>query len=165
MIRTALRAQAIRSPATFVSSQHFLRLRVSAVGPRRLITSSSPRLPNPPNVTDSEKIPPSQTQEERAPVDTDAADSLARAQHHISSWSEKTAILLRERVDAFTANLADTFKHLGQELNKITGYGEIEELKRRVGAQGKRSPSSLCLRQLMAFRGAYNGCTEGSKGG
>ena len=39
---------------------------------------------------------------------------------------------MRQRGDEFTARVARTFAQLGSELNRVTGYGEIEALKRKV---------------------------------
>ena len=43
---------------------------------------------------------------------------------------------MRTRGDQFTVNVARTFAQLGSELNRVTGYEEIEALKRRVVEQG-----------------------------
>ncbi|THG97783.1 hypothetical protein EW026_g4289 [Hermanssonia centrifuga] len=56
----------------------------------------------------------------------------------LRSWSENAAILVRERADRYTAVAATTFGQLGRELNKVTGYGEIESLKRQVAEQETR---------------------------
>ncbi|KAI0632198.1 Mdm33 family-domain-containing protein [Trametes polyzona] len=42
---------------------------------------------------------------------------------------------MRERGDGFTRQVARTFAQLGSELNRVTGYEEIEALKRRVVEQ------------------------------
>ena len=54
----------------------------------------------------------------------------------LRDWVERTSILIRHRADDYTAHAASTFAQLGRELNKVTGYGEIELLKKRVVAQG-----------------------------
>ena len=51
-------------------------------------------------------------------------------------WSENVIIAARERVDLYTTSAIRTFAQLGRELNKVTGYGEIENLKRQVADQG-----------------------------
>ncbi|TFK48683.1 mitochondrial distribution and morphology family 33, partial [Heliocybe sulcata] len=53
-------------------------------------------------------------------------------------WSENRAITLRKRADEFTASALLTFAQLGGHLNKVTGYDEIEVLKRRVAEQEAR---------------------------
>ena len=55
----------------------------------------------------------------------------------IREWTEKTAIVLRNRADDFTATTKTTFSQLGSELNRVTGYEEIEALKRKVVEQGR----------------------------
>lgn len=55
----------------------------------------------------------------------------------IREWSEQAAIALRNRADDFTAHTKTTFSQLGSELNRVTGYEEIEALKRAVVEQGK----------------------------
>ncbi|KAI8986082.1 Mdm33 family-domain-containing protein [Trametes punicea] len=45
---------------------------------------------------------------------------------------------MRERGDQFTGRVARTFARLGSELNRVTGYEEIEALKRRVVEQEAR---------------------------
>ncbi|KAF7975338.1 hypothetical protein HWV62_9781 [Athelia sp. TMB] len=46
------------------------------------------------------------------------------------SWQSVAAV--RQRTDEFTVNTAKTFSQLGAHLNKVTGYEEIESLKKRV---------------------------------
>ena len=58
-------------------------------------------------------------------------------------WSENAIIAARERADRYTASAIKSFAQLGRELNKVTGYGEIESLKRRVTEQGTRPPPTL----------------------
>ena len=54
----------------------------------------------------------------------------------IREWAEQGAIVLRNRADGFTATTKATFSQLGSELNRVTGYEEIETLKRNVVEQG-----------------------------
>ena len=77
----------------------------------------------------------------------------------------RMATTARQQIDQYTANLARTFSQLGKEINNVTGYGEIEELKRRVGAQGEPTASegtSLALTRLCTDRGADRGGAAGS---
>ncbi|KAI0269856.1 Mdm33 family-domain-containing protein [Gloeopeniophorella convolvens] len=53
----------------------------------------------------------------------------------IRSWSERNAIALRQRTDTLVARLATSFTRLGGEINRVTGYDEIETLKRQVVSQ------------------------------
>ncbi|KAH9480546.1 Sensitive to high expression protein 9-like protein, mitochondrial [Psilocybe cubensis] len=50
----------------------------------------------------------------------------------IREWSEQAAIALRNRADDFTAHTKTRFSQLGSEINRVTGYEEIEALKRSV---------------------------------
>ena len=54
----------------------------------------------------------------------------------IREWTDQAAINIRERADDFTAQSKATFSQLGAHLNKVTGYEEIEALKREVVQQG-----------------------------
>ena len=54
----------------------------------------------------------------------------------IREWAEQGAIVLRNRADGFTSTTKATFSQLGSELNRVTGYEEIEALKRKVVEQG-----------------------------
>ena len=51
-------------------------------------------------------------------------------------WAEDTAVALRGRADQYTCAAIKTFAQVGRELNKVTGYQEIEALKRAVAEQG-----------------------------
>lgn len=55
----------------------------------------------------------------------------------IWEWTRHTSINLRHYADDFTAKSKSTFSQLGSWLNQITGYEEIEALKRGVVKQGK----------------------------
>ncbi len=55
----------------------------------------------------------------------------------LRGWTELAATSIRKHADHYTARAATTFAQLGRELNKVTGYGEIEILKRRVVEQGE----------------------------
>ncbi|KAH9980242.1 Mdm33 family-domain-containing protein, partial [Lactifluus volemus] len=60
----------------------------------------------------------------------------------IRQWSERNTIALRHRADTLVARLAVSFTRLGGEMNKVTGYDEIEELKRQVVSQEVRISAS-----------------------
>lgn len=51
-------------------------------------------------------------------------------------WSGPAAAVFRRYADQFTSSAKTTFSQLGSQLNKVTGYEEIEALKRRVVEQG-----------------------------
>jgi hypothetical protein len=53
--------------------------------------------------------------------------------------SERSAVAVRRRADDFTTKTVSTFSQLGLHLNRVTGYEEIEALKRQVVEQGASS--------------------------
>jgi len=61
--------------------------------------------------------------------DTESAQSIIRR------WSERNSIALRQYTDNLIARLAVSFTRLGGEINRVTGYDEIEVLKRQVVSQ------------------------------
>lgn len=62
--------------------------------------------------------------------------NLDAIKQRLREWSEQTAVVIRNRADDFTLRSKTTFSQLGAHLNKVTGYEEIEALKRRVVEQG-----------------------------
>lgn len=66
--------------------------------------------------------------------------NIEMAKAHLREWTERAAIGLRHRADDFTARSTATFSQLGAQLNKVTGYEEIEALKRGVVEQGVLTP-------------------------
>ncbi|EIN12679.1 mitochondrial distribution and morphology family 33, partial [Punctularia strigosozonata HHB-11173 SS5] len=52
--------------------------------------------------------------------------------------STNSAIAMRKRMDEFTASAMVAFSRLGGQLNHVTGYNEIDDLKRRVREQEAR---------------------------
>ncbi|KAI0284003.1 mitochondrial distribution and morphology family 33, partial [Russula aff. rugulosa BPL654] len=60
----------------------------------------------------------------------------------IRRWSEQNSIAFRQRTDSLIARLATSFTRLGGEINKVTGYDEIEALKRQVVSQEARISAS-----------------------
>ena len=62
------------------------------------------------------------------------ATSLLRG--YITKATGDTAISVRKRADGFTAVTQALFSELGGQLNRATGYGEIELLKKKVEEQG-----------------------------
>ena len=87
------------------------------------------------------------------------ATSLLRG--YITRATGDTAIGIRKRADGFTAVTQALFSELGGQLNRATGYGEIELLKKKVEEQGVFSltrsfisvelhvnlPSRICIDQ------------------
>jgi sensitive to high expression protein 9 len=66
----------------------------------------------------------------------------------IREWTEQATIALRNRADDFTASTKTTFSHLGSQLNRVTGYEEIEALKRGVVEQGAFVSASLLILKI-----------------
>jgi hypothetical protein len=52
------------------------------------------------------------------------------------SWSDRTKATIEQRAGELSASAATSFSQLGGQLNQITGYEEIEALKKQVVAQG-----------------------------
>ncbi|PBK97468.1 hypothetical protein ARMGADRAFT_987176 [Armillaria gallica] len=63
---------------------------------------------------------------------------LQQVKNRLLEWSDQAAITLRTRADDFTETTKSTFSQLGAQLNKVTGYEEIEVLKRQVVEQEAR---------------------------
>jgi sensitive to high expression protein 9 len=66
------------------------------------------------------------------PIFSKAGEGIKNAQSIIRRWSEQNSIALRQRTDSLIAR----FTRLGGEINRVTGYDEIEALKRQVVSQG-----------------------------
>ena len=80
-----------------------------------------------------------------------AGGGIENAQSIIRRWSEQKSIAFRQRTDNLTARLATSFTRLGGEINKVTGYDEIEALKRQVVSQGT-SGSTLSTQRIWRLR-------------
>jgi sensitive to high expression protein 9 len=70
-------------------------------------------------------------------------------QARIRRWSEINTVVLRRHAVSLVERLAMSFTRVGGEINRVTGYDEIEELKRHVVSQGT---SLLCF-----WPGAWGG--------
>ncbi|KAI0766392.1 Mdm33 family-domain-containing protein [Trametes elegans] len=84
--------------------------------------------------------PPSSSEPEPEPgrPSTGEEDRLAQVRAQLRDATHDTVRRMRERGDAFTVKVARTFAQLGSELNRVTGYEEIEALKKRVVEQEAR---------------------------
>jgi len=71
------------------------------------------------------------------------ATSLLRG--YITKAAGDTAINVRKRADGFTAITQVLFSELGGQLNRATGYEDIELLKKKVEAQGTSSPTPFSI--------------------
>ena len=88
-------------------------------------------------------------------------ESTSLLRGYITKATGDTAIGIRKRADGFTAVTQALFSELGGQLNRATGYGEIELLKKKVEEQGVFSlaqtfisvelhvnlPSQICIDQ------------------
>ncbi|KAI0698083.1 Mdm33 family-domain-containing protein [Cytidiella melzeri] len=63
---------------------------------------------------------------------------IGKVEETLRSWAANTTIAIRGRADQYTASAITSFAQLARELNKVTGYQEIETLKRAVTAQETR---------------------------
>jgi sensitive to high expression protein 9 len=85
------------------------------------------------------------------PASNIAGGGIEHAQSIIRRWSEQNSIAFRRRTDSLIARLATSFARLGGEINKVTGYDEIDALKRQVVSQGT-SGSTLSTQRIWRFR-------------
>ncbi|KAF8134018.1 Mdm33 family-domain-containing protein [Boletus edulis] len=58
--------------------------------------------------------------------------------NRLRDWSVLSSTSLRQRADVLSKKATTTFSHLGQHLNRVTGYEDIEALKGRVVEQEAR---------------------------
>lgn len=91
-----------------------------------------------PSTTSTPSTPPSESA--ASPPPTPLADQLnseaRKASQSFAKWKDATLGLLRSRAKNARAEAAVQFSLLGGKLNKITGYDEIEVLKRKVIEKG-----------------------------
>lgn len=106
-------------------------------GPRESPSVSSPSTPVSASV--SEDTPATPQPSTSPPSSLETIIPVDEFKVKLRTLSESAAIAIRERADRYTATAATTFAQLGRELNKVTGYGEIESLKRQVADQGAQS--------------------------
>ena len=129
--------QPLPLPDMYRSSRSVAR----TVSPSRLFHSSSIFNTVKPNSTPPK---PEESLERRDSVRPDGepvlsgglreATSLLRG--YITKATGDAAINIRKRADGFTAVTQVLFSELGGQLNRATGYEEIELLKKKVEAQG-----------------------------
>lgn len=99
------------------------------------LNSTNPPPPTPKTSNETEPGPSQPNRSEK--ITSSNVDAIAEVRERVQQWSTRTATAVRQQIDQYTANLARSFSQLGKEINKVTGYGEIEELKRLVVAQGE----------------------------
>jgi len=65
-------------------------------------------------------------------------EQTARVKTYLRNWSGNTAVAVRKRAEGFTAATEVIFSQLGSQLNRATGYEDIELLKKNVVEQEAR---------------------------
>ncbi|KAI0657351.1 Mdm33 family-domain-containing protein [Cubamyces menziesii] len=105
--------------------------------PEASSSSSSPSAPSSTHPS-SPSSSSSSTSESKLEPPQSSADKLAEVKAHLHEIAHEAVRRMRTRGDQFTVNVARTFAQLGSELNRVTGYEEIEALKRRVVEQEAR---------------------------
>jgi hypothetical protein len=71
-------------------------------------------------------------------------EATSLLQGYITKATGDTAIGIRKRADEFTVVSQALFSELGGQLNRATGYGEIELLKKKVEVQGMPFVTNRC---------------------
>ncbi|KAK1236266.1 sensitivity to high expression protein she9 [Marasmius sp. AFHP31] len=94
--------------------------------------SSSPPRPSEPSASTSSQ------DQSNAQADGKQTFDLESLKSNLRRWTDEAAINFRQKADGFTGTTKTTFSQLGAELNKVTGYDEIEALKREVVAREAR---------------------------
>ena len=104
---------------------------------RQDVSTSEPSLPQS-IVADTDASPRPPPSDSGSPLADHISpeDHVARAREQLRYWTERNAIIVRKRTDELVASLGTSFSQLGGRINKVTGYEEIEALKRRVVDQG-----------------------------
>ncbi|EMD39999.1 hypothetical protein CERSUDRAFT_45774 [Gelatoporia subvermispora B] len=149
MFRPALRLPKRSLLGPEIARRSSLRVHPPAFHLQLRLSSSHSHPPTPPKEPESQQRnadaqpeqSPSVEQPTREPVREPQDNNhlqLDAVKERLRSWSENAGIQLRQRADDWTARVATTFSHLGSELNKVTGYGEIEALKRQARINAAR---------------------------
>jgi sensitive to high expression protein 9 len=72
-------------------------------------------------------------------------DFVARMRFRAREWATDAAIQTRIRTDAFAVRLTRALSQAGGEINRATGYDQVDALKRRVIERGTPArPSHTC---------------------
>lgn len=120
---------------------------------------SSSQLPDPPNVIKSSSSPAeSKTSSESSESPKLSSYHAEIVKRRIREWAEQGSIVLRNRADGFTATTKATFSQLGSELNRVTGYEEIEALKRKVVEQGRKLFFYFKFSNSLLYAKIIHGC-------
>ncbi|KAI0061649.1 hypothetical protein BV25DRAFT_1805340 [Artomyces pyxidatus] len=73
---------------------------------------------------------------------SESSERPLKPPEHLRAWAERGTIALRQQTDTLVARLSSSFSQLGGKINSVTGYQEIEALKRRVVEQEARINAS-----------------------
>ena len=120
----------------FSTSRTAWNLQISKVDNKRVVGDSRTSSVTKESTTPTSSEPTSFEKLECTDARTRSPHQLDFLKQRLRSWSEQAAIALRIKADDFTASTKSTFSHLGSELNRVTGYDEIEVLKRGIVEQG-----------------------------
>ncbi|KAL0066184.1 sensitivity to high expression protein she9 [Marasmius tenuissimus] len=163
MLRTYLRAKRPFSARQFSSSSIVWNLE-SNKPTDSLDSSQKSSSPPPSQLPESEagtssSSPPSSepststSSQDKSNVQTDGKESfdLESFKSNLRRWTDEAAINFRQKADGFTGTTKTTFSQLGAELNKVTGYDEIEALKREVVARGVCATEIPALSRLTIY--------------
>lgn len=97
------------------------------------LSEDSPRVTE--DVSREAPLPPLPEPASSSKTSSSTEDILAEVKTRLRELAETAAITIRTRADDFTARSKTTFSQLGAELNRVTGYEEIDALKREVVAR------------------------------
>jgi sensitive to high expression protein 9 len=114
---------------------------LSTTSPTKLDPDSRPTRPNDSSKestlnSPSEHSTSTSSPSSPGPIFGKAGQGIEHAQSIIRRWSEQNSIALRQRTDSLIARMAISFTRIGGEINRLTGYDEIEDLKRQIVSQG-----------------------------
>ncbi|KAI9512460.1 Mdm33 family-domain-containing protein [Russula earlei] len=111
----------------------------------RLFATASP-LKQDRGLRPSPNGPPSESAPDSTPPSSssgpESGKNIEHAQSLIRRWSERNSVAFRQHTDNLIARMAVSFTRLGGEINRVTGYDEIETLKRQVVSQEARISAS-----------------------
>jgi len=91
-------------------------------------------------------------------------EATSQLRGYITKAAGDTAINVRKRADGFTAVTQALFSELGGQLNRATGYEDIELLKKKVETQGTSSPTHPFLSVALHVNLPSQICSDQSPG-
>ncbi|KIK78743.1 hypothetical protein PAXRUDRAFT_84784, partial [Paxillus rubicundulus Ve08.2h10] len=81
------------------------------------------------------------TNQQRGPLNSQSPTSVGALRARVGEWSVLASSSLRQRADEVSREAALTFSQLGLHLNRVTGYEEIEALKKQARIKATRQAS------------------------